>query len=169
MNRARLISAAIGSVLGLALYLAHRTDRTLSNLIVAWLCGPASYLPLKQALHDWFPLPSILIGCLPSALWCFIAASLTGGWKVRLQSRLFSLAVLAPFFNAGWEVVQRLGWTDGHGDWRDAAAGVSGWLLAEMVFLGAAPPADGIPSQWQWRMPAMAMSFACIGLADVWK
>jgi hypothetical protein len=169
MSRPRLVFTFAGLALALHFYLAHRTDQTLSNHLVAWLYGPTTYHQLKQALREWLPVPSFLIGCLPSALWCFVVASLSGGWKVRLRSRAFSIAWLAPLFNAGWEIVQWLGWTDGHGDWQDAVAGVGGWLLAEMVFLPETPPAEVIPWRWNWRFAMVATSFAGIGLADVWK
>jgi len=169
MNFARLASAFAGLALGLHFYLAHRTDQTLSNQIVGWLCGPAAYLQLKHALREWLPAPSFLIGCLPSALWCFVVTSLSGRWKVRLRSYACPIAWLAPLFNAGWEIVQWLGWTDGHGDWQDAAAGVGGWLLAEMVFLPESQPAQAIPFRWNWRFAVVATSVAGIGLADVWK
>jgi hypothetical protein len=169
MNRARLATASAGLALGLLFYLAHRTDQTLGNQLVAWLSGPAAYLRLSHALREWLPLPSFLIGCLPSALWCFVVTSLSGGWRLLLKSRAFPLAWLAPLFNAGWEIVQRLGLTDGHGDWRDAVAGVGGWLLAEITFAGTPPPAEAIPLQWNWRMAAVATGFASMGLADVWK
>jgi hypothetical protein len=169
MSRARLASAAAGLALGLLFYVAHRTDQTLSNRIVAWICGPAAYLQLKQALRDWLPVPSFLVGCLPSALWCFVVTSLCGAWKIRLRARVVPIAWLAPLGNAGWEIVQGLGWTDGHGDWLDAAAGVGGGLLAKIIFTRAAQPAETISIRWNWRLAVVTTSFACMGLADVWK
>lgn len=169
MSRARVASAGAGLALGLLFYVAHRTDHTLSNRLLAGLCGPAAYAQLKQAVRDWLPVPSFLLGCLPSGLWCFVVTSLCGGWKLRLGARTFPIAWLAPLFNAGWEIVQGLGWTDGHGDWLDAAAGLGGWLLSKLAFARAARSAEMISIRWNWRVAVVASGFACMGLADVWK
>src|SRR5205085_2229209 len=113
MNLRRLICALLGLAFGLIFYLAWRSDHTLSNRLVNFLGGHTVYLELKQEFRHWLPLPIFLRGCLPSALWCFIATSLVGGWKIHLGGgRVLELAWLAPFFNAGWEGVQWIGWTD---------------------------------------------------------
>lgn len=148
--------------------MAHRTDQTLSNRIVAWLSGPTAYLQLRQVLRDWLPVPSFLVGCLPSALWCFVVTSICGGWKIRLGACAAPTAWLAPLSNAGWEIVQALGGTDGCGDWLDALAGLGGWLAADMAFARSGRPAEEIRARWDWRVAVVVLSWACGGLADVW-
>lgn len=168
MNPLRLLCALLGLALGLVFYLGYRSDHTVSNRLLQHTCAPARYLRLKETARRWLPVPAILRGCLPSALWCFIATSLTGGWRLRISRRLFSLSLLSPLFNAAWEVVQWLGWTNGRADWLDALAGVAGWLLACLVFAHGEEPAE-IPAPWDWRVALAAAGFACMGFAHVWK
>lgn len=171
MNRRRLLCALLALGLGLIFYLAYRSDYTLGNRLVRYLCGPAAYLRLKLALSQWLPvLPRELRGCLPSALWCIVGTSLLGGWKIRLGVRhVVPLALLPPALNAGWEFVQWAGWTDGHADWLDVCAGLAGWMVVQAVFFRPARPAEEIPLQWSWRTGVMLAGFACMGFADVWK
>jgi hypothetical protein len=170
MSIRRVACAFLGLGLGLWFYLAHRSDQTLSNRLVNYLCGPSIYFPLKQELRRWLPLPAVVRGCLPSALWCFIATSLVGGWKIRIGGdRLLELAWLAPFVNAGWELVQKFGWTDGRADWRDAVAGFVGWGMAQLVFFRPARPTEEIFSLWSWPVGVVMLAFGCMGFADVWK
>lgn len=169
MNRARVFCAVLGLAAGLLFYLAHRSDRTLSNRLVSWACGPDVYAELKHDLRPCVPVPALLRGCLPSALWSFIATSLVSGWSIRASgNRLIALAPLCPLFNALWEVVQALGWSDGHADLQDVAAGCIGWLVAQLAFLSAGKPVE-IPLRWTWRLGVVLSGVACIGLADVWK
>jgi hypothetical protein len=170
MSRSRLASALLGLGFGLLFYLAYRTDQTVSNRLMRHLCGPSCYEQLRDALRTWFPLSAVLRGCLPSALWCFIVTSLVGGWRVRLRSgRILSLTWLPPLFNAGWEIIQWLGWTDGRADWRDCVAGYAGWFLATALFFRTPAPKDEIAALWNWRVGVAAAGFACMALADVWK
>lgn len=169
MNRARVICAFAGLALGLLFYLAHRSDHTLSNRVVSSLCGHATYSQVKYEVKRWLPVPLLVRGCLPSALWCFIASSLLGGWKVRMGSRrVVALASVCPLANASWELVQWSGWTDGRGDWCDVAAGFAGWGVSQLVFLGASRPVE-LVALWGWRLGVVISGFACMGLADVWK
>lgn len=170
MSIRRLAFAFLGLGFGLWFYLAYRSDQTLGNRVVSYLCGPSIYFPLKQDLRHWLPLPAILRGCLPSALWCFIATSLVGGWKIRTGGdRPLELKWLPPFLNAGWEVVQWAGWTDGRADWRDAVAGFVGWGVVQMMLSGSARPTEEIPALWGWRTGVVMAAFGCMGLADVWR
>jgi hypothetical protein len=169
MSRARLSCALLGLGVGLLFYLAHRTDHTVSNRVLAHLGGAANYAQLKQHAREWLPVPVALRGCLPSALWCFIATSLLGGWQLRVgRDRFLRASGLCPLFNGAWEGVQWLGWTDGRGDPGDIIAGVAGWLLASAVLVPAGPPAE-VTVSWRWRAGLMVTAVACIGLADVWR
>lgn len=169
MSRSRLIGASAGLALGLLFYLAYRSDSTLSNRLLGWLCGPGNYLRLKQEVRAWLPVPLALRGCLPSALWCFIVTSLVGEWRIHLwRAHDVPLARLAVLFNAGWEAIQWIGWTDGRGDWRDVVAGVAGWTAAHLIPFEPQHAAV-LSSRWGWRWGVVVSSFACMGLADVWK
>jgi hypothetical protein len=169
MSRARLSCVLLGLGFGLLFYLAYRTDHTVSNRVLRSLCGGANYLELKQHARQLLPVPAAFRGCLPSALWCFIATSLLGGWRLRLgRERFLAVSWLGPAFNAAWEGVQWLGWTDGRGDPGDIVAGLAGWLLASALFLRATRPVEEtVP--WTWRAGMMITAFACMGLADVWR
>jgi hypothetical protein len=170
MSLPRLVCALLGLGLGLLFYLAYRSDHTVSNRVVSYLCGPSGYLELKQELRLWLPVPVFLRGCLPSALWCLIVTSLLGGWKIRIgNSHALPLAGLCPLINATWEIVQWIGWTDGRADWRDAVAGLVGWLIAHALFFRSARPSEEISALWNWRVGVVMTGFACMGLADVWK
>ncbi len=170
MTARRLICALLGLGFGVCFYLAYRSDHTLSNRLVGQLVGSAAYLKLKHSLGHWLPVPTWLRDCLPSALWCFIATSLIGGWHIRpvRASGPLRLAWLPPFFNAGWELVQRAGWTDGRADWLDVAAGFTGWIAAELLLLRPATQGEGIPGLLNWRVAVVIAGFACMGFADVW-
>jgi hypothetical protein len=170
MNLPRLLCATMGLGAGLLLYLGYRSDHTLSNRLVSYLCGPKAYLFLQQELRHWLPLPVVLRGCLPSALWCLIGTSLFGGWKIRLSSgQLLSLAWLFPFGNAAWEIIQWVGCTDGRSDWRDVVAGFIGGMIAHAAFIRSAPSTTEFSARWNWRAGAVLAGFVSMGFADVWK
>lgn len=168
MNVVRVLCVMLGLAVGLVFYLGHRSDQTVSNRLLQHTCTPERYLQLKQQARRWLPVPALLRGCLPSALWCFIATSLMSAWRIRISSRLISFTFLCPLFNATWEIVQWLGWTNGRGDWQDAVAGVVGWLLASAVFHRSEESVE-IALPWDWRMAVAAAGFACMGFAHVWK
>jgi hypothetical protein len=156
--------------MGLLFYLAHRSDHTLSNRLVSYVCGPSAYVQLKQELRHWLPVPLVLRGCLPSVLWCFIVISLFGGWKIRIGGcRMLPLAWLSPVINACWEIIQCIGWTDGHADSLDVVAGLVGWTIAHVIFFHSPKPAEEISALWNWRMGIAMTGFATMGFADVWK
>jgi hypothetical protein len=170
MSRRRLACTFLGLALGVFFYLAYRSDYTVSNRWVSYLCGPSTYRVLKHELAHWLPIPAVLRGCMPSALWCFIATSLFGGWTIRISvDRAPPLAPVPPLLNAGWELVQWLGWTDGRADWRDVVAGFVGWGIARLLFLRPARPLKEISALWNWRLGVVVAGLGCIGLADVWK
>lgn len=169
MSRARLMAALLGLAFGFVFYLAHRSDHTLSNRLVRSVCAPLRYGELQRQLHAALPVTPALRGCLPSALWCFIVASLLGGWQIRVGwKRRFPLAGAGVLVNAAWEVIQWLNWTDGRGDWRDVVAGLAGWALAHLALAaGDDTPELSTPSGWRWGV--VVSGLACMGLADVWK
>jgi hypothetical protein len=170
MSRARIFATLFGLALGLLFYLAYRTDQTLSNRLVGALCDTSTYDQLKHALRAWLPIPVGLRGCLPSALWCFLVVSLAGGWRVRLQSgQGLSITWLPPLFNAGWEMIQWLGWTDGHPDWKDGVAGYAGWLLSLLMFSRTPLHAAEISALGNWRVFVVVAGFASMALADASK
>ncbi len=170
MTRSRLAFACLGLVLGLLFYVAYRSDQTLSNRFVRHVVGPTNYVHFKHDLRLLLPVPLFLRGSLPSLLWCFIVTSLVGGWSIQLPSdRTILLAWLAPFFNAVWEIVQWLGWTDGRADWQDAGAGFAGWLLAQAIFHRQPVATAALFMRIPWRVGVVVAAFACMGLADVWK
>ena len=169
MTARRIACAFIGLGVGLLFYLTHRSDHTLSNRVLRWLCGPNAYVGLKQIAQSCFLVPVECRGCLPSALWCFIAASLCGPWTLRLRTGpALRLGSLCPWFNAAWEMVQWLQWTDGHADRLDVVAGFAGWLVALGAFAGSAQPKE-ISPRWNWQAGVVIMTFAAMGLADVWR
>ena len=169
MTGRRIAGIFAGLGIGLLFYLAHRSDRTVSNQMLSWWCGPGSYSYLKQEVRHWLPVPMALRGCLPSGLWCFVVTSLVSGWSLRLgRDRTLPLAWSAPIFNAGVEVAQWLHWTDGHADGLDVIAGLVGGVLAQGMFPHARRTLD-IPWRWNWRLGLVAAGFACMGLADVWQ
>jgi hypothetical protein len=169
MTRRRIVGVFAGLGIGLLFYLAHRSDRTVSNQVLNWLCGPGNYAQLKQEAKHWIPVPLALRGCLPSALWCFIVTTLVRGWNLRLGSgRALRLAWWGPFLNAGLEAAQWMGWTDGHADKMDVIAGFAGGTLAQCMFPISSKPLE-IPCGWNWRLGLVAAGFACIGFADVWR
>lgn len=169
MNPRRLLCAFLGLAGGLLFYLAYRSEHTVSNQLLRTVFGPAQYVAFKQGVRAWLPIPAALRDSLPSALWCFIVASLLGGWKLPAgRGRSLSLAAIGPVFNAGWEIVQGCGWTNGRADWRDAVAGIAGWAVAELLFRHSDEPVE-IPLRWGWRTGVVVAGFACMGLAHVWK
>ena len=169
MSRARLLCALAGLAFGFAFYFAYRSDSTLSNRLVRWLCTPADYAHAKQQVRAWLPVPVALRGCLPSALWCFIVATLLGEWRIPLwRVRTLPLAWIGVFFNAGWEAIQWAGWTDGRRDWRDVAAGLAGWAVANLIPFEHEHDTV-VALRWSWRWGIVAFGFACMGLADVSK
>lgn len=170
MSIARLLSAFLGLGAGLLFYLAYRSDHTVGNRLVACACGPSAYSHLKHELRLYLPVPTIIRGCLPSAIWCFIVTSVIGGWKIRRGTRRsIPLAWLAPAINAIWELVQWAGWTDGRADWLDVVAGIAGGVIAQLLFFRSTKNGEEIPLAWSWRVSVMIASIACMGLADVWK
>ena len=44
MRRSRIGCALAGLAIGLIFYLAYRSDRTVSNVVVRWLSGPSLYV-----------------------------------------------------------------------------------------------------------------------------
>lgn len=168
MNRRRIAVALAGLGIGLVFYLGYRSGSTVSNRLLHRLCGGETYEQLKYTARAWLPVPGILRGCLPSALWCLIGTSLLGGWKINVRGRLLPLAWLCPSFNAAWEGVQKLGWTDGRADPLDVLAGVAGWAVAQAIFRRS-DAAAVLPFSWNWRMSVVVATIACVGLADVWK
>lgn len=169
MSPLRLLCAVLGLIVGLLFYLGYRSDHTVSNRLLQHTCSPERYVQFKQQARRWLPVPALLRGSLPSALWCFIATSLAGCWRVRISSRIFSISLLCPLFNATWEVVQWLGLTNGRGDWLDAVAGVVGWVLAQLVFARSPEDPVEIVAPWDWRLAVATAGFACMGFAHVWK
>ena len=166
----RLFSACLGLALGLGFYLAYRSDYTLSNRLVRHLCGSANFVHFQQELRHWLPVPLLLRGSLPSALWCFVVTSLVGGWKVSVDGRIIvQLVWLAPLFNACWEFIQWIGWTDGHADLMDVVAGLVGWFVARHIFIRSTKPVEEIPDFKDWRVAVVVAGIACMGFADVWK
>jgi hypothetical protein len=169
MNRRRLACAFLGLALGGFFYFAYRSDHTLSNRLVGYLFEPSTYRVLKQEVAHWLPVPSVLRGCMPSVLWCFIATSLFGGWTIRFSAdRTIALMPVPPLLNAGWEFIQWVGWTDGRADWRDVVAGLVGWVIACILFLRPTKPTEEISVLWNWRLGVVAAGLGCMGLADVW-
>jgi hypothetical protein len=170
MTVSRVGVAVLGLGAGLLFYLAYRSDQTLSNRCLRSLCGATAYANIKEFVRHWFLVPSTLRGCLPSALWSLIVASLFGGWKLRRERRsLLCIAWLCPWFNAGWEVVQAMGWTDGRGDWQDVVAGFAGWGAVQLVFIRSRPSVRLVSVRSPWRLVIVTAGFACMGFADVWK
>jgi hypothetical protein len=169
MTPRRIVGVLAGLGIGLLFYLAHRSDRTVSNQVLSWLCGPGTYSQLKQEAKHWLPVPLALCGCLPSAMWCFIVTSLVRGWNLRIGSNcVLQLSRLGPLLNAALEAAQWIGLTDGHADELDVIAGFAGGLLAHWMFPNSRKPLD-VPCSWNWRLGLVAAGFACVGFADVWK
>lgn len=170
MSAARLLAALAGLGCGLLFYVAYRCDQTLSNRLVASLCGER-YVQIKDALRHWLALPPVLRGCVPSALWCFVGGCLCGGWRVRLGQKCeIGLVWLFPALNATWEGVQALGWTDGRADATDVLAGAVGGVLSLILFR-APPPREhtAVPVvSWSWRLGVLLVCVSTMGLADVW-
>jgi hypothetical protein len=169
MSRRRVVLAVAGLGLGLLFYLGYRSDYTVSNRMLRWICGQPAYEHFQHAARYWLPVPGLLRGCLPSALWCLIGTSLLGGWKMDLRPGwTLPLAGMCPWFNTGWEMVQWLGWTDGRGDVLDVIAGIAGYGLAQGAIRGSAKLVP-ISFSWNWRLGVIAMAIGCIGFADVWR
>lgn len=169
MSRARIVGVAAGLLAGLLFYWAHRSSLTLSNRMLQWLCGPAWYAAVRAELHGWLPLPAAVRGSLPSALWCFIVGAGCGGWNLRLGRRgRVPLVWLAAGVNAGWELVQAAGWTNGRADPLDAVAGVLGCALARRCFGPATQSAELAPG-FNWRTGVTLACLCSMGLAHVWR
>ena len=169
MSGRRIALALTGLGLGLVFYLGYRSDQTVSNRLLRWICSQSAYEHGQVIARHWLPVPSPLRGCLPSALWCLIASSLTGGWKLCVGRRwILPCASLSPWINAAWEIVQGLGWTDGCGDVLDGVAGIAGWALAAFMLREVAR-AVPLRFSWNWRMGVVALAFACMGFADIWR
>jgi hypothetical protein len=168
MTRARWSCIFVGLLLGLLFYLAYRSDYTLSNRLLRWLCGTGNYLHLKQEARRWLLVPACLRGALPSALWCFVVTNLLGGWKIQTPRGERPLAWIVPLMNAGWEAVQALHWTDGCADWLDVLAGFAGCWAAELLFCRASPHHVAGPFT-VWRITLVAAGVVSMGMADVWK
>ena len=170
MTTRRLVCAFLGLSFGLLFYLAFRSDQTVSNRLVRILCGPSNYFQLKNGLRHGLPVPRVLRGCLPSALWCLIATSLIGAWRLRLsESIVLRLGWWPPVFNAGWEMVQWAGWTHGRADWQDVIAGFVGWMVGVVLVSRPATAPEEIPSLGNWRVGVVIAGFTCMGFAYVWK
>jgi hypothetical protein len=169
MSARRIAGAVTGLGVGLIFYLGYRSDHTVSNRLLRWLCGQSAYEQLQHVARDWLPIAWSIRGSLPSALWCFIATSLIGGWKIVVTARrTIALAWFCPLFNGGWEIIQYLRWTDGHADTLDVAAGFVGWTLAEAIFRGS-DKSVAMSRLANWRMGVVATVIACMGFADVWR
>lgn len=170
MSAARLLAAIAGLILGLLFYVAFRCDQTLGNRLVAGLWGER-YPVVKDALRHGLALPPVLLGCMPSGLWCFVGSCLCSGWRVRFgKAREMGLAWLFPSLNALWEAVQGLGWTDGRADAADVLAGLVGGALSCAIFRFRHPeqrPAALVVFRG-WRLGLLLVGVSTMGLADVW-
>lgn len=169
MSRRRVACALAGLAVGLIFYLGYRSDRTLSNRLLHAAVGQETFQECRRIARACLPMPAPLHGCLPSALWCLIGTSLIGGWKIELtRGRALALGGFCPCFNAAWEIVQWLGWTDGHADPLDVVAGIAGWAVAWVLFRESRR-AGSIPLTLNWRFGVMLAAVACMGFADVWR
>ncbi len=170
MNRARVVCSVVGMGVGLLFYFAYRSEYTVSNRLVRACTGSSHYAELRLQVRQLLPVPAVVRGCLPSALWCLIVTSFFGGWNLRLaQGTIVRVAWLCPFLNAAWELVQGVGWTDGHADGLDVLAGFAGWGCAELLFARSQPYWVSLSFHYPWRLAVVAAGFLSMGFADVWK
>ena len=166
MSRMRISAVAAGLSAGLLFYIAHRSDQTLCNRIARWILGPAWYGETQEVLRQLSPVPAVLHGCLPSALWCWVVAGACGAWSLRIGARRVPLAWAAAGINAFWEVVQASGWSNGRADPLDVAAGFAG-CAASRLLLGAGARNAEFPPGLNWRTGVALACVACMGMAAV--
>lgn len=139
----------------LFIYLGYRTEKTLICKLCISLISWDKFIAYRKVLATCFPLPELIIYCLPEGLWVFSITLTSKHLFLKVGKPELNLLFLPLIFSIGLEIFQLLHITNGRFDFWDIGFSILFWGLATFLL-----PPNGLKQNA--LQPFTMHSFICI-------